>query len=221
MILLKNPLTLWLKRTVINRKIEKKYKKNSLKIGYMSVVHNCSFGKYNVIGDHVSLTNVVMGDLSYVVAGASIKNTEIGKFCSIGPGCTVGLGKHPSRQFVSTHPAFFSTLKQSQISFVNKSYFQEFEKIKIGNDVWIGANVTVVDGVKISDGVIVAAGAIVTKDIPPYAIVGGNPAKIIRYRFEAEEIEYLKKIKWWDKDLSWLQKNYKLFFDIKNFKVQL
>lgn len=215
----KNPISLWLKRTISNKRIEKCNKHKSLKIGYMSIIHNCTFGKYNVIGDYVNLSNVSINDLSYVVAGTTIKNTNIGKFCSIGPNCTIGLGKHPSSQFVSTHPAFFSPLKQAKICFVNESHFQEFEHIKIANDVWIGANVTVVDGVNISNGAIVAAGAVVTKDVPSYAIVGGVPAKIIGYRFQQEEIEYLEKFKWWDKDLDWIQKNYEIFFDIKNFKA--
>jgi acetyltransferase-like isoleucine patch superfamily enzyme len=214
----KNPITLWLKRTLFNKRIEKQCKEKSLQIGYMSIIYQCTFGKYNVIGDYASLSNVDIGDLSYVVAGTSIKNTSIGKFCSIGPECTIGLGRHPSSQFVSTHPAFFSPLKQAQISFVDESHFQEFENIEIGNDVWIGANVTIVDGVKIADGVIVAAGSVVTKDIPPYAIVGGVPAKVIRYRFEQEEIEKLLEIKWWDMDMAWLKEHHEAFFDIKNFK---
>lgn len=215
--LIKNPISLWLKRTIVNKRIERQYRKDSLKIGYMSIIHNCTFGKYNVIGDNVSLSNVKISDMSYVVAGTSIKNTSIGKFCSIGPGCTIGLGKHPSSQFVSTHPAFFSPLKQAQISFVDESYFQEFEDIEIGNDVWIGANVTIVDNVKIGDGVIVAAGAVITKDVQPYAIVGGVPAKVIRYRFQKEEIDKLLDLKWWDKDLEYLKNNFQKFHSIGEF----
>ena len=73
----KNPITLWLKRTIANKHIQKLNKHNSLRIGYMSIVHNCTFGKYNTIGDNVSMSNVVIGDMSYVVAGTSIKNTII------------------------------------------------------------------------------------------------------------------------------------------------
>jgi len=213
----KNPLSLWLKRTIINKKLEINFRRKSLRIGYMSVVQNCIFGKYNTIGDNVNLINVEINDMTYVSAGTSIKNTTIGKFCSIGQNTTIGLGKHPSSVFVSTHPAFFSPLKQAQITFTDKSEFEEFENIIIGNDVWIGTNVTILDGVNISDGVIIAAGSIVTKDIPPYAIVGGVPSRIIKYRFTNTETEHLKNYKWWDKNLDFLKEEQAKFLDIKSF----
>lgn len=213
----KNPLSLWLKRTFINRKLEKKFKDKSLKIGYMSIVQNCKFGQYNTIGDNVSITNVEVNDMTYITSGTSIKNAVIGKFCSIGQNCLIGLGKHPSSTFVSTHPVFFSPLKQTQISFTEKSEFKEFEKITIGNDVWIGANVTILDGIRISDGAIIAAGSLVAKNIPPYAIVGGVPSKIIKYRFTSEEIKFLLLYKWWDKNLKWLEKEQAKFLDIEEF----
>ena len=70
----------------------------------------------------------------------------------------------------------------------------------IGNDVWIGLNATILDGVTIGDGAIVAAGAVVTKDVPPYAVVAGVPAKIIKYRFTESQIDFLLKFRWWEKD---------------------
>ena len=87
----------------------------------------------------------------------------------------------------------------------------------IGNDVWIGLNATILDGVTIGDGAIVAAGAVVTKDVPPYAVVAGVPAKIIKYRFTESQIDFLLKFRWWEKDRKWIQQNYKRFQDIESF----
>ena len=99
-------------------------------------------------------------------------------------------------------------------------YFEETVKVTtIGNDVWIGSKVTIIPGIRISDGAIVAYGSLVTKDVPPYAIVGGVPAKIIKYRFNADIINELIKIKWWDMDDEFIRNNYKLFLDPNSFIV--
>ena len=87
----------------------------------------------------------------------------------------------------------------------------------IGNDVWIGEDVKLKGGVTIGDGAIVAMGAVVTKDVPPYAIVGGVPAKIIRYRFSKEVIDELMRIRWWTKDDMWLRENSGQFRNIEDF----
>lgn len=215
--ILKNPLSAWLLRLIRAVILEFKFKDKGLKISALSNARRCSFGEKNTIYPYVSLKEVSLGDLTYIAQGTEIVKTRIGKFCSIGPDCKIGLGKHPSNTFVSTHPVFFSTLEQAQVSFVDKSYFEEYENIVIGNDVWLGANVVVVDGVSISDGVIVAAGSVVTKDVPPYAVVGGVPAKIIKYRFDEDEIKQLLKIKWWDMNIEYLRKNVEKFHDIKLF----
>ena len=187
----------------------------------MSYVSKCKFGFYNTIYDNVILNEVTLGDFTYVANNTKISKTKIGKFCSIGPDCKIGLGKHPTTRFVSTHPVFFSTLKQTQITFVDKNYYEEFDNITIGNDVWIGANVIIIDGVHLGDGVIVAAGSVVTKSFPPYAIIGGVPAKIIRFRFEKTEINKLIEIKWWDMDIEYLKRNFKKFHDINVFLSEI
>lgn len=215
--LIKNPLTIWCVRLIKSKILEYKNKDKNLKIGYMASAVNCSFGLYNTVMDRTSLVEVKLGDFTYIGSDTRISKSSIGKFCSIGHGSKIGLGKHPSANFVSTHPIFFSPSSQVQISFSDKNYFKEFDKIIIGNDVWIGVNAIVLDGVNIGDGVIVAAGAVVTKDIPPYAIVGGVPAKIIRFRFETNEIEKLLELKWWNMDTGYLKNNFTKFHDIKVF----
>ncbi len=95
---------------------------------------------------------------------------------------------------------FYSTRKQCGATFADRDYFDEQSDISIGNDVWIGARVFLIEGIHVGDGAIVGAGAVVTKDVPAYAVVGGVPAKIIRYRFTQEQIEYLLELQWWDKE---------------------
>lgn len=177
----------------------------------------CEFGIYNTIYNKASIRNVKIGDFSFIADKTNIANAVVGKFTSIGPEVLIGLGKHPSRDFVSTHPIFYSQLKQSQITFASNTFFTEFETVRIGNDVWIGARAIILDGVTIGDGAIIAAGAVVTKDVPNYAIVGGVPAKVLRYRFETKEIDFLNKFKWWDRDISWLKKNHMKFHNIIKF----
>ena len=88
---------------------------------------------------------------------------------------------------------------------------------KIGNDVWIGEDVKILGGVTIGDGALVAAGAVVIRDVPPYTIVGGVPAKVIKSRFEPSQVEFLLKFQWWNKDEDWIKNNVEKFQDITQF----
>jgi acetyltransferase-like isoleucine patch superfamily enzyme len=208
----KFPFIVWFVRFIKAFVLETKNK--HLQIGYMSSANSSEFGLYNTIYDNVFLENVILNDFTYISNNTIIKNSKIGKFCSIGPGCKIGLGMHPTKNYVSTHPIFFSDKKQSQISFVKKSTFKESDDTFIGNDVWIGANVVILDGVKIFDGAIIAAGSIVNKDVPPYAIYGGVPAKLIKYRFNDITIQKLLRFEWWNKNNSFLKDNIKKMRDV-------
>lgn len=190
----------------------------TLRIGLNAMLKNVKLGQYNFFDKNVSFTNSEIGDYSYLGENTRINNAEIGKFTCIGPNVQLGLGKHPVHTFVSIHPVFFSTAKQVGTTFVDKNYFNEFPmKVKIGNDVWIGANAIINANVNIGDGAIIASGSVVTKNVEPYSIVGGNPAKIIKKRFSDAEIDKLLEIKWWNNTDSFLRKNVTKFLNIDDF----
>jgi acetyltransferase-like isoleucine patch superfamily enzyme len=213
-----NPVTIWLKWLLKKAFLEFVHRKKHLRLGYMANACNCKFGIFNTIYPYVKMRNVEIGDFSYVSSNSQISRTKIGKFCSVGPNVICGLGKHPTNKFVSTYPAFFSALKHTQVTFAEKDFFKELDDIYIGNDAWIGNRAIILSGVRIGDGAIIGAGAIVTKDVPPYAIAVGTPARITRCRFSQADIDFLLDFKWWDRDLNWLRDNYKLFHNIEELK---
>jgi Acetyltransferase (isoleucine patch superfamily) len=162
------------------------------------------------------LRQVSINDYSYISKNSYINNTVIGKFTSIGPNFCCGLGIHPTNG-ISTSPMFYSTAKQNGFSLTSVDKMIESKRITIGNDVFIGANVTVLDGVMIGDGAVVGAGAVVTKDIPAYAIAVGVPARIVKYRFEDDQIEQLQKIEWWNFENDKLVEVEANWLDVSNF----
>lgn len=164
-----------------------------------------------------------IGYASYIGDRSFIKNTRIGRYTCIATDVMTIAGNHPTSRFASIHPAFYSTRKQSGFTYVSKEKYAEFlfidEKqeftVDIGNDVWIGSGVKIMEGVTIGDGAVVAAGAVVTKDVPPYAIVGGVPARLIKYRFDEETIRRLLELKWWEKDQVWIKDHADDFDDVQ------
>jgi acetyltransferase-like isoleucine patch superfamily enzyme len=214
-LMLINLLPLWCNCILVKYYYKFKYFRKNLSIGKRVQIYGCRFGNYNKLYNGSVLRKVELGDFTYVGENNRITLASFGKFTCIGPDVIIGTGKHPSRKFVSVHPAFYSTLRQAQISFVSHSSFEEFSSVCIGNDVWIGARAIILDGVTIGDGAIVGAGAVVTKDVPAYAVVGGVPAKVLRYRFESSEIEFLVQFKWWDRDISWLRENAAKFQNVQ------
>lgn len=177
---------------------------------------------YNLLGDGVRLTSCYVG-LGSNVGNTQLANVKIGRFCSIASNMDIVSGTHPTERFVSTHPAFFSIHQKDNVSFVNKQKFVESQTtstgyaVQIGNDVWIGKNVTIKAGVTIGDGAIIGANALVLKDVEPYSINVGVPARVIKHRFSPEQISFLLDFKWWDKDISWIRRNADMFDDVERF----
>lgn len=162
-----------------------------------------------------SLTNVTMGRHSYCAPNCVIAHCTIGRFCSIGSHVIIGPGIHPTH-LVSTFPGFYSS-QQHTANFRRDPTIAEHQPTLIGNDVWIGHRAMIMGGVTIGDGAVIGAGAIVTKDVEPYAIVGGVPARLIRKRFPDAIIARLLAYHWWEKDDAFLTANAELFGDIERF----
>ena len=142
--------------------------------------------------------NVSIGRYSSVASYTKVMNAQIGNFSVIARECRVGLGAHPTN-YITPHSIFYKNNPWNMHpEWVQKIEFDENPITHIGNDVWIGSRCIVMDGVSIGDGAIVAAGSVVTKDVPPYAIVGGAPAKLIRFRFPENMVKRLLEIQWWD-----------------------
>jgi acetyltransferase-like isoleucine patch superfamily enzyme len=162
-----------------------------------------------------------MGYGSYVGPYCHI-GAIIGRFTSIAPFVRTNVGGHPYQApYATCCPMFYSLRRQNGYTFADRNVFYESKTLpEIGSDCWIGENVFLVGGIKVGDGAVIMAGAVVTKDVPPYAIVGGVPAKIIKYRYDEETIEFLLRFRWWDKDIQWLKQNWELMIDVEKLKKE-
>lgn len=186
-------------------------------------VSNSILKTYARVKDYAELRDSYLGEYSYISQQSIVNKTNVGKFVSIANGCYIGLWEHNTE--VSTHSFY---LYEHSGHFVKgyKNYDKDIIETNIGNDVWVGANTVILKGIKISDGAIIGASAVVTKDVPPYAIAVGNPAKVLKYRYTQKEIDWLMSIKWWDFDRDKIQEivnqdgftSFELFKKILNYK---
>ena len=178
--------------------------------------YKTTIGQYTKVNVPFFLHNVTIGDYSVLAYNAHAANVSIGKFCSIGPNFCCGLGLHPTSG-ISSSAMFYSTSKLNGMTMTDSNKYVENKQTFIGNDVFIGANTTVVDGVKIGDGAVIGAGAVVTKDIPPYAVAVGVPAKVVKYRFDEDTIKALLEKQWWNGSEEDLRKVERNFWDVEGF----
>ena len=190
-----------------------------IKFGFSNeIALSSSFEGANKLYPH-SYFKGSMGYGTYIGPNSEIE-ANIGRFTSIANYVRTNTGIHPIEEpYCTTSPMFFSTQKQNGKTFADRMMFDEFkEATYIGNDVWVGENVFFAGGLTIGDGAVVLAGAVVTKDVPPYAIVGGVPAKVLKYRYDDKTIKWLLHLKWWNMDLKWLKEHWELLCDIDKMK---
>ncbi|MDY5357670.1 MAG: CatB-related O-acetyltransferase [Candidatus Cryptobacteroides sp.] len=159
-----------------------------------------------------------IGRYSYVGNDTDVECADIGQFCSISDHCRIGMGGH-TLSHISSCPLFTQKINGCQEQWVEHDIHAVDEKRAVlGNDVWVGSHVLINGGVTVGHGAVIGAGAVVVKDVPPYAIVGGVPAKVIRYRFSTEVIEKLLEFQWWNLPDETLKENIR-FFQKEDFSV--
>lgn len=162
-------------------------------------VRQATLGRYTEIGARTAFVESSMGDYSYVVNDSDVIYTTIGKFCSIAAHTRINPGNHPMQRASQSHftyraSAYFEDAQDDADFFA----WRRSTPVAIGHDVWIGHGAIILPGRSIGTGAVVAGGAIVTKDVAPYTIVAGNPAKPIRRRFPEHIAERLLALAWWD-----------------------
>ncbi len=180
-------------------------------VSFFAKIDNLShISKKAKVYGFTQVSNSTIGDFSYVGRKSRIIHADVGKFCSIAGEVKVGMATHTLNK-LSTSPIFSEKKNSTHYSWVNISNVNPYKRVIVGNDVWIGVRAMIIGGNSIGNGAVIAAGAIVTKDVPPYAIVAGVPAKVIRYRFSNDIIERLEKLQWWNLPEEFLKENISIF----------
>lgn len=160
------------------------------------IIRQSVINKNAAVWNDCMVINSSIDEYSYVSDHTSMYYVRIGKFCSVGPYCAIGGASHPI-DFVSTSPVFLEGRNALKKNFANLPY-EPYKETVIGNDVWIGGHCCIRSGVKIGDGAVIGMGSVLLHDVGTYEIWAGNPARMIRKRFDDEMIEKLESICWWD-----------------------
>ena len=184
----------------------------------VELVHT-TLGQYTQVQAHSVLLDVKMGDFSYCAGYNQIYYADIGKFCSIASFVRINPGNHPAYTRVAQHHFTYRSA-QYGLGEDDADFFawRKEDAVTIGHDVWIGHNASVMPGVRIGNGAVIGAGAVVTKDVPPYAVAVGVPARTIKARFSPELAERIECSRWWDWDVNTLRERLADFRDMETFE---
>ncbi len=163
-----------------------------------AAIRDCRLGPYTAVGARTRLTETELGAYSYIVEDGDVIYATIGKFCSIARMVRVNPGNHPTWRASQHHFMYRAAGYGLGADEEEVFAWRRAQAVTVGHDVWIGHGATIVAGVTVGTGAVVGAGAVVTRDIAPYTVVGGVPAKPIRRRLEVATAERLMALAWWD-----------------------
>lgn len=177
-----------------------------------------SVGSWTELGKNTTFNEVEFGDYSYTAGNVSIAYATVGKFCSIANSTRINPGNHPQWRVTQNH----LTYRRKKFLFDTEDDHEFFQwrrdhHVSIGHDVWIGHGAVVMPGVTVGNGAVIGSGAIVTKDIPPYGVAVGVPAKVIKFRFPQEIIDQLQEIEYWNWDRLTLEDRFDDLLDMEKF----
>ncbi len=177
----------------------------SRRLGLEPVIHEgaevraSTLGRFVEIGARTKVVETAIGDYSYMANDGDVISSTVGKFCSIAAHVRINPGNHPMDRASQSHFTYRASLyfsgEADEAAFFD---WRRVHAVTIGHDVWIGHGAVILAGRNVGTGAVVAAGAIVTKDVAPYSIVAGNPARTVRSRFPAEIADALGRLAWWD-----------------------
>ena len=183
-----------------------------------AVVTDCMVGLYTEIAADVWMVESSLDNYSYAMERSNIAYTDVGKFVNIASEVRINPVNHPV-DWVSQHHFLYRTRQYGLKDANNEDVFhwRKLQRVTVGNDVWIGHGAIILPGLTVGNGAAIAAGSVVTKDVGPYTIVAGNPAKIVRNRFPQSIWTELESISWWDWDHDTLKKRVDDFYDLRRF----
>jgi phosphonate metabolism protein (transferase hexapeptide repeat family) len=181
-------------------------------------VRDCRFGRFTQVGEQVHMANCLLDDYTYVQPYCDLMSTDIGKFANIASMVRINPGFHPMEyptlHHFSYRPTMYGMADEDDAAFFE---WRSRQRVVIGHDTWIGHGAVIMPGVRIGNGAVVGSNSVVTKDVPPYAIVGGVAAKVIRQRFPRAIAQALEATAWWDWDHDTLTERLPEFKDLRGF----